>query len=93
MPTWAGSKTHEKFVSQLRAISSFIRPCVSYLRNAEHRELYRSALHPGDRPDDMTATRRLAAILSTRVTVIRARAYCGLDDRLGGTENRPRRDD
>jgi hypothetical protein len=46
-----------------RAVSSFMLPYVSYLRSAEHRELYLSGLHPRDRSDDMTATRRLAAIL------------------------------
>ena len=55
-------------------------PDVSYLRSAEHREPYLSGLRlPTGRRHDRYG--RLAAILSTHVTVIRARAYGGLHHR------------
>ena len=46
-------------VKQLRRITSLVIPDVSYLRNAEHRELFLSGPSSCGGRDDMTTTRRL----------------------------------
>ena len=56
-----------EIVARLRAITSVVIPDASYLRNAEHRELFLSGLRLAAGEADMSQTRRLAAILAADV--------------------------
>ena len=56
-----------EIVKRLRAITPVVIPSVIPYRNPEHRELFLSGLRLACGRDDMTQTRRLAAILAADV--------------------------